>query len=163
MTRRSPVTSSRSSARSTTSCCPFPTTGGGVQHLPTPPVASLPHAGGVRPPVEEEIEGRVSHRVDRWEGRLRSGEMTTQFEGKVALVTGAASGIGRASALAFAREGAKTVVADLVVAGGEDTVRMIKEAGGDARFVRTDVSKSAVVEGLMREDRRDLRPTGLCA
>ena len=58
--------------------------------------------------------------------------MTKQFEGKVALVTGAASGIGRASALAFAREGAKTVVADVLVKGGEETERIIKEAGGDA-------------------------------
>src|SRR2546422_10450466 len=55
----------------------------------------------------------------------RRGEMTKQFEGKVALVTGAASGIGRASALAFAREGAKTVVADVLVEGGEETVRII--------------------------------------
>ena len=54
--------------------------------------------------------------------------MTKQFEGKVALVTGAASGIGRASALAFAREGAKTVVADVLVKGGEETARIIKEA-----------------------------------
>jgi NAD(P)-dependent dehydrogenase (short-subunit alcohol dehydrogenase family) len=77
--------------------------------------------------------------------------MTTQFEGKVALVTGAASGIGRASALAFAREGAKTVVADVLVEGGEETVRMIKEAGGDALLVRTDVSKSAEVEGLIQK------------
>ncbi len=63
--------------------------------------------------------------------------MTKQFEGKVALVTGAASGIGRASALAFAREGAKTVVADVLVEGGEETVRIIKEAGGDALLVRS--------------------------
>jgi NAD(P)-dependent dehydrogenase (short-subunit alcohol dehydrogenase family) len=61
-----------------------------------------------------------------------SGEMTKQFEGKVALVTGAASGIGRASVLAFAGEGAKTVVADVLVKGGEETERIIKEAGGDA-------------------------------
>jgi NAD(P)-dependent dehydrogenase (short-subunit alcohol dehydrogenase family) len=61
--------------------------------------------------------------------------MTKQFEGKVALVTGAASGIGRASALAFAREGANTVVADVLVEGGEETVRIIKEAGGEALFV----------------------------
>lgn len=60
--------------------------------------------------------------------------MTEQFEGKVALVTGAASGIGRASALAFAREGANTVVADVLVEGGEETVRIIKEAGGEALF-----------------------------
>src|SRR5438552_15072005 len=77
--------------------------------------------------------------------------MTKQFEGKVALVTGAASGIGRASALAFAREGAKTVVADVLVKGGEETARTIKEAGGDALFVRTDVSKAAEVETLIQK------------
>jgi NAD(P)-dependent dehydrogenase (short-subunit alcohol dehydrogenase family) len=84
------------------------------------------------------------------------GEMTKQFEGKVALVTGAASGIGRASALAFAREGATTVVADVLVEGGEETVRIIKEAGGDALFVTTDVSKAAEVKVLIR---RSSRPT----
>src|SRR2546421_11492505 len=77
--------------------------------------------------------------------------MTKQFEGKVALVTGAASGIGRASALAFAREGAKTVVADVLVEGGEETVRIIKERGGDALLVRTDVSKAAEVEALIQK------------
>src|SRR6266446_2797862 len=77
--------------------------------------------------------------------------MTKQFEGKVALVTGAASGIGRASALAFAREGAKTVVADVLVEGGEETVRIIKEAGGDALLVKTDVSKAAEVETLIQK------------
>ena len=50
--------------------------------------------------------------------------------GKVALVTGAGSGIGRCSALAFAREGAKVVVIDVVVEGGEETVQLIKKAGG---------------------------------
>ncbi len=79
------------------------------------------------------------------------GEMTKQFEGKVALVTGAASGIGRASALAFAREGAKTVVADVLVEGGGETVWIIKESGGDALFVRTDVSKAAEVETLIQK------------
>src|SRR5215813_4530907 len=81
----------------------------------------------------------------------QGGQMTKQFEGKVALVTGAASGIGKASALAFAREGARTVVADVVVEGGEETVRMIKEAGGDALFVRTDVAKAAEVEMLIQK------------
>jgi len=54
--------------------------------------------------------------------------MTRLLEGKAALVTGASSGIGRATALGFAREGAKVVVADVVVAGGEETVRLIKTA-----------------------------------
>jgi NAD(P)-dependent dehydrogenase (short-subunit alcohol dehydrogenase family) len=77
--------------------------------------------------------------------------MTKQFEGKVALVTGAASGIGRASALAFAREGAKTVVADVLVESGKETVRMIKGAGGEALFVKTDVSNAAEVEALIQK------------
>jgi NAD(P)-dependent dehydrogenase (short-subunit alcohol dehydrogenase family) len=77
--------------------------------------------------------------------------MTKQFEGKVALVTGAASGIGRASALAFARNGATTVVADIVVEGGEETVRLIEAAGGEALFVRTDVAQAAEVETLLQK------------
>lgn len=64
--------------------------------------------------------------------------MYQSFAGKVALVTGAASGIGRASALAFAQHGAKVVVADVLVADGEETVRMIKDAGGDALFIATE-------------------------
>jgi len=69
--------------------------------------------------------------------------------GKVALVTGASSGIGRATALAFAREGAKVVVADVTVEGGEETVAQVKNAGGEAIFVKTDVSKAVEVEALV--------------
>ena len=58
--------------------------------------------------------------------------MAGSFTGKVALVTGGGSGIGRASSLAFAREGAKVVVADVTVEGGEETVKLIKQAGGEA-------------------------------
>lgn len=76
--------------------------------------------------------------------------MTGVVENKVALVTGAGSGIGRASALTFAREGAKVVVADIAIASGEETVRMIQEQGGQAIFVRTDVSQSAAAEALIR-------------
>ncbi len=71
-------------------------------------------------------------------------------EGKVALVTGSGSGIGRQSALAFGREGAKVVVADVVVDGGQETVKMIKAAGGDAAFVKCDVSKAADVEAAVK-------------
>ena len=69
--------------------------------------------------------------------------------GKVALVTGGSSGIGRVSALAFASEGAKVTITDVNVEGGEETVGMIKETGGEAMFVKADVSKAADVEALI--------------
>ena len=78
--------------------------------------------------------------------------MTGRLPGKVALVTGGASGIGRASALAFAREGARVVVSDVALDGGEETVRMIDNAGGEAVFVKADVTKSAEVEALVGAD-----------
>ncbi|MFC1920085.1 SDR family oxidoreductase [Chloroflexota bacterium] len=75
--------------------------------------------------------------------------MAKQFEGKVVLVTGAASGIGRASALAFAKEGAKVITADVDFKGGEETVQMIKDSGGDSIFMKADVSKAKEVEALI--------------
>ena len=72
-----------------------------------------------------------------------------QLDGKVALITGAGSGIGRASALVFAREGAKVAVADIVVEGGEETVRMVKEAAGEAFFIKADVANAAEVEAMV--------------
>jgi NAD(P)-dependent dehydrogenase (short-subunit alcohol dehydrogenase family) len=77
--------------------------------------------------------------------------MKRVLEGKVALVTGGASGIGRATALIFAREGARVVVADLVAEGGEDTARCIKETGADAIFVKCDVSKAGDVEAMVKK------------
>lgn len=71
------------------------------------------------------------------------------LQGKVAVVTGASSGIGRAVALAYASYGAKVVVSDVVVEGGEETVAMIEENGGDAIFVAADVSKESDVKALV--------------
>lgn len=76
--------------------------------------------------------------------------MINMLENKVGLLTGAASGIGRATALAFAREGAKVAVVDVVSEGGEETVRLIREKGGEAIFIKCDVSKAAEVEAMVR-------------
>jgi NAD(P)-dependent dehydrogenase (short-subunit alcohol dehydrogenase family) len=76
--------------------------------------------------------------------------MAELLSGKVALVTGSASGIGRATALACAREGAKTVVSDVDVAGGGQTVGMIESAGGEAIFVRADVTADDEVAALVQ-------------
>ena len=70
--------------------------------------------------------------------------------GKVAMVTGSGSGIGRAAALKFAEEGAKVAVSDVNVDGGNETVDLIKKAGGEATFIKCDVSKASEVEALIK-------------
>ena len=72
------------------------------------------------------------------------------FTGKVALITGAANGIGRATALGFAKAGARLVLVDRDAAGGEATAGVIRQQGGEARFVAADVTRSAEVAGYVR-------------
>ncbi|MBM4405977.1 MAG: SDR family oxidoreductase [Chloroflexi bacterium] len=74
-----------------------------------------------------------------------------RFEGRGVIITGAASGIGRATAIAFAREGAMVTVGDVSEAGGRETAAAIQQAGGKALFVKTDVSKSADVQHLVSQ------------
>ena len=72
-----------------------------------------------------------------------------RVEGKVAIVTGSASGIGRATARLLAREGARVVVADINVAAGQATVESITQAGGEAEFVETDVARADQVQAMV--------------
>ncbi len=77
--------------------------------------------------------------------------MAGLVQGKIVLVTGGGSGIGRATALALSREGAKVMIADYVPEGGERTVKMIKEKGGDAAFIHADISVTKDVEMMINK------------
>jgi NAD(P)-dependent dehydrogenase (short-subunit alcohol dehydrogenase family) len=70
-------------------------------------------------------------------------------QGKIVLVTGGGSGIGRATALKLGQEGATVMIADYIQDGGERTVKMIKDAGGNASFVQADVSVTAQVQAMV--------------
>ena len=72
--------------------------------------------------------------------------MAERLAGKVALITGAGSGQGRAAARLFAKEGAKVVVTDVAIKGGEETVGLVRAEGGEASFIAMDVSKAAQVQ-----------------
>lgn len=74
-----------------------------------------------------------------------------RLEGKVALVTGGSRGIGKASAAAFAREGAKVAVTDVLVEKGKETVKMIQDMKGEAIFIQTDVSQATEVADLIEK------------
>ncbi len=75
--------------------------------------------------------------------------MTKLLESKSALITGAGSGIGRATAKIFAREGARLLLADVAEDGGRETLRLVKEMGAEAIFVRTDVAQEAEVDAMV--------------
>lgn len=71
------------------------------------------------------------------------------LEGKSAIITGASSGIGRATAKIFAREGAKLLLADIVEDGGNETLQIVKNLGAEALFIKTDVAKSQDVDAMV--------------
>lgn len=75
--------------------------------------------------------------------------MKRRFEEKVVIVTGASSGIGKATAIEFAREGAKVVVAARRAEQCEQTVKLIKDEGGEAIFIQTDVAKHSSIQALV--------------
>jgi NAD(P)-dependent dehydrogenase (short-subunit alcohol dehydrogenase family) len=75
--------------------------------------------------------------------------MAALLEGKVTLVTGAGGGIGRATATVLAREGAKVLVSDVSTRRGEETVMIVRQAGGEAEFCKADVSRAADIEALV--------------
>ncbi|HUA46168.1 MAG TPA: glucose 1-dehydrogenase [Solirubrobacteraceae bacterium] len=74
---------------------------------------------------------------------------TARFAGKVAFITGASGGIGRATALAFMREGASVVVADVAVDGAQETARLIEQEGGQALAISCDVAESQQIEAAL--------------
>ena len=85
------------------------------------------------------------------------GSTALRLAGKVAIITGGGSGIGRAASLLFARAGCRVVVVDWKEEGGRETERLLEADGGEGTFIRADVSDGAAVEALVREDHGPLR------
>ena len=83
------------------------------------------------------------------------------LDGKVALITGAGSGIGQATSRIFAREGAKLVLADVVEEGGNRTLKLVQDLGAQAVFVKCDVSKMSDVEATVAKAVQAYRPARL--
>ncbi|WP_208456347.1 SDR family oxidoreductase [Burkholderia gladioli] len=75
----------------------------------------------------------------------------SELKDKIALVTGAGSGIGRTTSIAFSRQGASVVISDINADAGNETVKLIRDAGGEATFIKTDVSNESQVKALVEQ------------
>jgi NAD(P)-dependent dehydrogenase (short-subunit alcohol dehydrogenase family) len=109
------------------------------QGLPEPP------AGRYSGPRRRSRPGGTAGSIDRSNDQ----EDSMRLSDKVAIITGAGGGMGRVASQMFAAEGAKIVVAEFGEAAGEETVRLVREAGGDASFVKTDVSSEASAKAMV--------------
>jgi NAD(P)-dependent dehydrogenase (short-subunit alcohol dehydrogenase family) len=83
--------------------------------------------------------------------------MSKELENKVALITGGTTGIGRETAVLFAKAGAKVIFSGRREVEGKETLSLVRAAGGDGHFVKSDVSKSADVESLVQKTIREVR------
>src|SRR5204863_6924848 len=97
-------------------------------------------------------------RIGSVAGTTNGYEVSMRLDGKVALITGAGSGIGRESALLFAAEGAPVVVVDIEDQGGEETVTAITSSGGRAVYVHADVSNAADTARMIASAEREFGP-----
>jgi NAD(P)-dependent dehydrogenase (short-subunit alcohol dehydrogenase family) len=105
---------------------------------------------GARTVIDDRSTSACCTNHSQIEGSRGKGH-NMRLQNKVAVITGAASGIGRATGIRLAAEGAKVVVADLDQTGGRETARIIEQAGGDALFVHTDVSKEQDASSMVDE------------
>src|SRR5882757_2463382 len=112
---------------------------------------SSPHAHSQRLAPFANLGAAIHKIIDAQTSSQEVTIMPGTLQGKIALVTGGGSGIGRATALILVREGAKVMIADYNSDGGERTVKTIKDSGGDASFVGADVSIARDVEGMVAE------------
>src|SRR6516162_7936193 len=88
---------------------------------------------------------------EQGQGHLRASAGTLSFMGKVVVVTGAAQGLGRVTALGFARAGAKVVISDIDDAGGEETLRLLQSEGGQGLYLHTDVRCEVQVQAMIEK------------
>lgn len=95
--------------------------------------------------------GGLGNQVINAQSTANSDARTKRFEGRAVLITGATSGIGRTTAIAFAREGARVAFCGRREREGAETERLLREAGGTGKFIRADVQKARDVEALVSE------------